>query len=178
MNKKEIIAATQTAKNDLLTTLNNVDDALFLKSRGEKWGIAENVIHLEMSVKPLNSAYLLPKFVLNWKFGKPNRPSRTYDELVARYKERVASVTVANASPFKPLLPQGADRQSIVESFEKQHLTYLKRFDAWSESDLDSIILPHPALGKITLREMGFFTAMHIGLHHDICKRIIEAIED
>ncbi len=173
MTKNEIMAATRAAQNALLDTLKNVDESLFLKTQGEKWGIAENVIHLEMSVKPLNSAYLLPKFVLNWKFGKPNRPSRTYDELVARYKERVASVTVANASPFKPLLPQGATKSSVIQSFEKQHLTYLKRFDAWSESDLDTIILPHPALGKITLREMGFFTAMHIGLHHDICKRYL-----
>ena len=122
----------------------------------------------------MNKAFLFPKFVLNWQFGKPNRASRSYDELVARYKERVGSVTVTAKAGFNPLVAAGATKASIIEAFEKQHTIYIRRFEAWSESDLDSIILPHPALGKITLREIGFFTAMHIGLHHAICKRYIQ----
>ncbi|MEY4927681.1 MAG: hypothetical protein RI894_2117 [Bacteroidota bacterium] len=172
MTKKEIIAATSTAYDGVLKTLNSVDESVFLRPQGQKWSIAENVIHLEMSVKPLNLAYLLPKFVLNWRFGKPNRPSRTYDELVARYRERVSGVVLAG-TPFQPLLPQGATKQKIIQSFEKQHLIYFKRMDSWGEEDLDAIVLPHPALGKITLREMGFFTTLHLGLHHDIIKRYL-----
>ncbi len=172
MNKEGIIAATHAAYNDLLITLNGIDDTVFLQEQGGKWSIAENIIHLEMSVKPLNLAYLLPKFVLNWRFGKPNRPSRTYDELVARYQERVGGVVLAG-TPFQPLLPKGATKQQIIQSFEKQHLTYFKRMNNWREEDLDAIILPHPALGKITLREMGFFTTLHIGLHHNIIKRYL-----
>jgi hypothetical protein len=35
----------------------------------------------------------------------------------------------------------------------------------WGESELDSYILPHPILGKLTIREMLFFTLYHDTLH-------------
>jgi hypothetical protein len=41
----------------------------------------------------------------------------------------------------------------------------------FSEQDLDTIILPHPLLCKITLREMMYFTIYHVKHHHEIIKR-------
>jgi uncharacterized damage-inducible protein DinB len=37
--------------------------------------------------------------------------------------------------------------------------------ERWSDRNLDRIQLPHPILGKITAREMVFFTIYH-GHHH------------
>ena len=36
---------------------------------------------------------------------------------------------------------------------------------SWREQDLDRYVLPHPLLGKLTLREMLFFTLYH-NYHH------------
>ncbi len=36
---------------------------------------------------------------------------------------------------------------------------------SWSETSLDRYRLPHPLLGRLTVREMLFFTLGH-GLHH------------
>lgn len=177
MNKKQILDLTRNANNALLTDLSLVEESSFFAAQGEKWSIAENVIHLTKSVVPLNKAFLFPKFVLNWQFGKPNRASRSYEELITRYQERVGSVTITAKAAFNPLIEAGATKASVLAAFEKQHTIYIRRFDAWAETDLDAIILPHPALGKITLREMGFFTAMHIGLHHTICKRYMTTLK-
>jgi hypothetical protein len=35
----------------------------------------------------------------------------------------------------------------------------------FSEKDLDTLILPHPLLGKVTLREMLYFTIYHVQHH-------------
>jgi hypothetical protein len=40
-----------------------------------------------------------------------------------------------------------------------------KAFESWNEEDLDTIRLPHPLLGKITAREMIYFTLYH-AKHH------------
>jgi len=40
-----------------------------------------------------------------------------------------------------------------------------------SETALDLYILPHPLLGKITLREMLYFTAYHVYHHQTIVER-------
>lgn len=37
--------------------------------------------------------------------------------------------------------------------------------DVWRDADLDRYLLPHPLLGKLTLREMLFFTLYH-NYHH------------
>ena len=41
------------------------------------------------------------------------------------------------------------------------------RIDSFSEKDLDNYILPHPLLGKLTIREMLFFTIYHVQ-HHEV----------
>ena len=42
---------------------------------------------------------------------------------------------------------------------------YTERLGNWSEKDLDKYKLPHPLLGKLTVREMLFFTIYH-NEHH------------
>jgi hypothetical protein len=40
--------------------------------------------------------------------------------------------------------------------------------DTYSEDELDQYILPHPLLGKLTLREMLFFTIYHVKHHENL----------
>ena len=50
--------------------------------------------------------------------------------------------------------------------FNLQKTRMIKRIESWSrEKQLDHFLLPHPLLGKITLREMLFFSAYHIQHH-------------
>ena len=41
------------------------------------------------------------------------------------------------------------------------------------EKDLDFYVLPHPLIGKLTLREMLFFCIYHVQHHHKITQEII-----
>ncbi len=41
-----------------------------------------------------------------------------------------------------------------------------KRMNKYSEEELDKYILPHPLMGKVTLREMLYFTIYHVQ-HHE-----------
>jgi len=44
--------------------------------------------------------------------------------------------------------------------------TLVLQIEKHSESELDQMILPHPLLGKLTLREMACFAAYHVAHHH------------
>ncbi|MCB9182399.1 MAG: DinB family protein [Flavobacteriales bacterium] len=46
-----------------------------------------------------------------------------------------------------------------------------KRTSRWSESDLERYLLPHPLLGKLTLREMLYFTLYHVQHHQALVQR-------
>ena len=44
----------------------------------------------------------------------------------------------------------------------------------WSDAKLDKYIAPHPLLGKITLRELAYFTIYHIQHHLSIIRKRLE----
>ena len=61
------------------------DEQFFYQPEG-KWSPAQQVKHLIVAANNTKLAFALPKFIVRWYAGKPNRPSRSYDELVDKYK--------------------------------------------------------------------------------------------
>ncbi len=130
-----------------------------------KWSPAMQAEHLVKSVRPVTLAFSLPKFVLPLIFGKANRPSRTYDELIAKYKVKLSEGGKAS-KPFVPEAPKSLS--AVCERLEKSMATLSNRAESFSETQLDRLILPHPLLGKLTLREMLYFTAYHAQHHREL----------
>ncbi|KAA3641242.1 MAG: DinB family protein [Bacteroidetes bacterium] len=142
----------------------------FEKGPEGKWTTGQHLDHLIKSVVPLNQAFLLPKFVYQMKFGKPNRPPRDFEALVARYNEKLTKGGQA-PSRFVPPSVTLEQKQSLIAKFSKEYQKLANKTLKWKEADLDAYLLPHPLLGKVTVREMLFFTAHHI-VHH------LEILED
>ncbi len=139
-------------------------EAKFLETPNDNWSVGQNVEHLIKSLSPVNLALRLPGFVLRFQFGKPNRKPRTYTELVNRYHEKLQAGGRASAR-FVPPPVSWNDKDKKVAAFTYETNTMIKRLNSWSESQLDSYLLPHPLLGKLTLREMLFFSGYHIEHH-------------
>jgi hypothetical protein len=68
--------------------LSLTDEQFFSQPEG-KWSPARQVKHLVIAANNTKLVFVLPKFIVRWYAGKPNRPSRSYDELVARYKSKL-----------------------------------------------------------------------------------------
>ncbi len=86
MHKEEIIKASKKVFNEFSDTCLQIPDNKFFFLPAEKWSISQNVDHLTRAVKTTKLAYSLPKILVRILFGKANRPSKTYEELVAKYK--------------------------------------------------------------------------------------------
>lgn len=134
----------------------------FARRSAAKWSPGENVEHLRLAVRPLNLALLLPRFALR-AFGRP-RQHRPYEQVVEQYRARLARGAKAT-TPFIPAsLAPGTDRERLIRVFRAAYATYVARLGRLDGAFLDSIRLPHPILGRLTMREMAFFTLYH--LHH------------
>ena len=129
-----------------------------------KWSAGQNLDHLIRAIKPLQLAYGLPKFALRILFGKTNRPSKTYDELVAKYKAKLAAGGRASG-PFIPPFIDFEKKDELLKKYNEQKQKLISKLEKQNEKDLDVYILPHPLLGKVTLREMLYFT-IHHNEHH------------
>ncbi len=142
-----------------------LSDLDFLHSNNGKWTAGQQLEHLVKSVRPVNLALLLPSFFLTLVFGKANRPSKSYEALVEKYKQKLTAGGKASA-PFVPKSVTISDREKLSNKLHSLTNSLLRRVDSFSEKQLDTFILPHPLLGKLTLREMLYFTIYHVE-HHE-----------
>jgi len=137
-----------------------------------KWSAGQQLDHIIRSVRPLAKALILPEFIFKILFGKTNRASKNYESLILKYKAKLASGGSASG-PFIPSvqLYQFRNKQLFKLNILKKKL--LKRSSSFSETQMDRIVLPHPLLGKVSLREMLYFTAYHVLHHHDLTKQYL-----
>ena len=163
-DKQSISAALDNAVNDVNQFVVKLDEAAFERAPEGKWNAGQQLDHLLRSIQPLNLAYNLPTFVLKMMFGTANRPSKTYQALVEKYESRLAKGGGATGR-FIPKSIPFSEKQKLIEHYEKQKRKLVKKINAYNEIALDHYILPHPLLGKLTLREMLFFT-IHHNVHH------------
>jgi hypothetical protein len=168
-DKSQIISAL----NEKVDAFNNYIAPLtkeqFEATPNGKWSAGQNLDHLIRAIKPLQPAYGLPKFALRIMFGKTNRPSRTYDELVAKYKTKLAAGGRAGG-PFIPPFIGFEKKDELIKKYAAQKQKLIVKIAKQSEKDLDAYILPHPLLGKLTLREMLYFTIHHNEHHLELVK--------
>jgi len=113
----------------------------------------------------------MPKYLLRFKYGKANRLIRAYDAIVKRYHERLLD---AKGTTFKGSqnmkVPTLADKQYLLNRLhtEEKKLQYKTR--RISDKNLDTVILPHPLMGKMPVREIIMWTAYHVEHHTEILK--------
>jgi len=169
MQKEEILKASKAIFNQFTDVCLQIPDERFFLQPQQKWSIAENVDHLIRSIKTTRLPYSLPKFFVRIVFGKPNRDSRSYEELVAKYKMKLEQGGKASGR-FIPKT-KAVKKIEIVREWQKRNQQYLESLDLrWKDQQLDQYIAPHPLLGKITLRELCYFTIYHTEHHLNIIK--------
>jgi hypothetical protein len=135
-----------------------------------KWSASRQVKHILKSVQPLTTGLMLPKFLFRFIWGTANRSSKTYAELVAKYQFQLSQGGKAS----RPFIPSAVEAEAVPglhAKIIKSVIAICRHLDKYSEADLDRYILPHPLLGKLTLREMMYFTIYHVQHHLEIIKR-------
>ena len=170
----EIQKALMKTHEDFLSYLEGMDEETFTRAPEGKWNAGQQLEHIEKSTRAVAKALRLPNWFLKWRIGKANRPSRTYDELVARYEEKLEKVRGITAPGFGPGEVDVTRRKDLCAGVRRSIESINKAIGRRGEKDLDLVILPHPLLGKVTLREMLFFTVYHVEYHHKSVLSLLE----
>ncbi len=140
----------------------------FFHPLGDAWSPADNVRHLLRSNRPVLRALSTPKILLLVRFGAGLRPSSTYAEVRERYLARLAAGVTAGRFAPRPLASSEQteeQRSGLLADLDQVSESLTGAVSGWREWQLDRLRLPHPALGRLTVREMLFFTLYH-NLHH------------
>lgn len=144
--------------------------AQFSESPNSKWNAGQTLDHLCRSVSALRNGMQLPRFIFSFLFGKAGRSSCTYDELVAAYIKKLDEGGRAHGRYLPQSIPFEMRRVKTA-SLIKAARSICRSLALYNEQQLDRYILPHPLLGKISIREMMYFTIYHAEHHHIIMLR-------
>ncbi len=143
-------------------------DDFFRRPEDGVWSPGENAVHLIKSVKAVADAMKLPKLLLRGLFGSASG-SRRYSEVRELYLQVLAQGAVATGRFVPPSPPAGDDtgqsRSRALAGWRRAGASLVTVLAKWREPALDKYRLPHPIMGKISVREMLFFTHYH-DLHH------------
>lgn len=157
------------------------DDKYFdLKPQPGKWSTGQHVAHLVLSMQPVNKAMRLPKLFLSYKFGTCKRPERSYEATVDRYYEKLKSNNVKAPSGFSVENLDASEKEKYLKRLKDQVVKLNRIVSKWNEKSLSKYILPHPALGRLTMREMMYFSILHMKHHREILenKYVFENLEN
>ncbi len=151
---------------DFVSSLSNED---LMRSHDNKWNPPQQLEHVYLCLRPIKLALSLPNIIPAIFFGKSKKGSRTYESLVEAYQLKLKNGG-KSPSMYKP-------KKSVKDVGElKISLMHLvnnisNKLSNYQENDLDSFLLPHPLLGKLTARELIFFALYHVGHHQKQIER-------
>ena len=163
-DKASIIEGLSAAVDEVNNYVMGLSQKDFEFAPPGKWNAGQQLDHLIRSIKPLNLAYALPVIILKLKFGLTNRPSKTFPALVEKYERKLTEGGRASGRFIPEQVPYEA-KEKLCRLYAKEKNKLNDKVDRFEEEALDKYILPHPLLGKLTLREMLFFTIYHNGHH-------------
>ncbi len=170
--RDDLIAALESVHREAAELFGSLsEDDFFRRPEDGVWSPAENLVHLIKSVQAVASAMGWPRLLLTVLFGRSHGGSRSYAEIRAIYLEALGQGGRAGGR-YVPaaLAPAGAEaiqaaRARALAGWDRVGKALVGILGRWSEENLDRHRLPHPLLGKLTVREMLLFTHYH-DLHH------------
>jgi hypothetical protein len=175
LSKDQIINATVKSFEAFTAACATADEALcFERPSAEKWSVAENIQHLIVSTNTSKLAFTLPAFLVRWIGGTPNRDSKSYEALVDKYKEKLAAGGRASGRFIPKPMDIKCSKEKLLQNWQNAAGKFIAAIkNNSSESKLDDYLVRHPLLGRITLRELCYFTIYHTEHHLNIIEGIL-----
>lgn len=165
LTKEDILFHSQKIFHSFTNYCNDVADDLFFYQPDNKWSIAQTIQHLIQSLQTATLPYQLPKLALRILFGTPNRQSKTFSELENKYEQKLLTGSKAS-SRYIPKSFKKRSKKILMQNFINTSGRYIDALkNNKPEQHLDAYLVPHPLLGKITLRELCYFTIFHTSHH-------------
>jgi hypothetical protein len=163
-NKSELLCNLNDSNQRVTIWFTEIPATKFFIRQGETWSASDNLDHLIKSQKPTAKAMRLPKPTLREMFGSPEQSSRSYEAVCQVYRDELAKGGVASGRYLpEQQSPEHAEevKSELLNQFSKASTDLVSVAENWSEAELDEYLLPHPLLGKLTIREMLHFTIYH-----------------
>jgi hypothetical protein len=166
MNKPKIIQLLKENYNSFEVYVSELTEQEYHFSFEGKWAASQQLSHIILCIEPLIQVFNMDKPAIGALFGSTERAGRSYDNLLTDYKKKLAGGGKAPGR-FVPETVLNKDRTSMTSDLTKMTEELCLAVDRFSEEELDSLLIPHPLLGNLTMREMLYNAIYHVNHHHE-----------
>lgn len=173
MNKQAIIASLTQHYKAFTEYINGLSQEEYTHRYQQKWTAGQQLEHMVMSVKPLVQVLGVAPEAIAANFGTTAQAGRSYDELKDEYKKKLAAGGKA-PSRFLPGAVPAAQKTELTAELDRIVEELGLKIGHFTEHELDTLCLPHPLLGKLSIREMLYNAIYHVQHHHDMAKQNLE----
>ena len=168
-DRETLLQAIVATERDVATFFESLTPEEWFFRVGSAWTPAEHLDHINIAVSAVARGFGMSRLILRLRFGRARRSSRSYDSLRDDYRGRLAAGAGASGR-FIPTVNRGIEEnaarpEQLLARWHRVNERLRTALRDWPEQDLDRIQMPHPILGRITAREMAFFTVYHGGHH-------------
>lgn len=130
-----------------------------------KWNIGQQLGHLLLSNQPILKGLHFPKDQLLARFGRLERTPHSYLSLKAFYLQTLKEKQVKAPPRFDPQLDADYSMDEALTTWRDLGTAFQEGAAQWTEEELDTYAMMHPAIGLLSIREMLFFIIFH-NAHH------------
>jgi hypothetical protein len=157
-----------------LEYIESLSEIEFLQSQDHKWTPGQQLAHVSMCLEPL-AQVLQDKQVIESKFGRTKRKSISYNAVITNYK---VALEKGGKAPerFVPEEIAWNRREEFMVAIRENVKKIIQSMGNYTDVDLDSLVLPHPLLGNLTIREMLYLMAYHVSHHQESMKESLKAL--
>ena len=173
LTREEIIKAFNERHLKVIDHVSKLNEEQFNFHLPGKWTAGQQLRHLYLCLKPLTKGLASKQYILE-KFGTLQRPNLSYQEVVMNY---VIVLNDGGKAPdkFVPAPEESKDREQLNKDLKQVLKDISDLLSTYSEEELDTLVLPHPLLGIISLREMFYLMVSHADQHREISIRDLKA---
>ena len=168
--------STKQCLNDLCRThlalidyVNGLTEAELVFNEAGRWNAGQQLQHVYLCLDVISKA-MASKAYIDQTFGRIDREVKTFDEVLDWYRAGLANGGKAperfEPSPFEP-----GQKAGLVAAMNDLLTRLREQTAAYTDAELDSLVLPHPFLGRMTIREMLFLMTEHPLVHRRSIER-------
>jgi len=173
MNKQAICNLLSEKYNSFVHYVNELTTEEYFCSYQQKWTAAQQLQHIVLCVKPLVQVFSMDKSSLEQKIGLSDRPGFTYDELLNKYNQKLKEGGKA-PDRYVPETILTDQREILSQSLAGMIKDLCSLIENFTEQELDTLVIPHPLLGNLSMREMIFNAGFHVEHHHELIKQYLK----
>jgi hypothetical protein len=175
MDKQAIIDSLVENHKSFVIYIRDLTADEYFFSHQQKWSAAQQLAHIVLCVKPLVQVFNMNKSAIKTNFGVVSSKGRTYDILLNDYLGKLAEGGKA-PEKYIPEVISSDQRIVLVETLEKMINDLRAGIENFTEPELDSLAIPHPLLGKLSMREMLYNAIYHVVHHHQLTSQNMKNI--